>query len=467
MRLTPLHGLFAVGAYVERLVVPWPQTSCYRPLWSLDGVTHYALLPVALGAVTLLGGVALAVRAARLGLRTLVLAATPLMFMAPLLDFVPTGLSYSTADRFLYMPAYLAVLGISVAFPDGARRIAARRPARLLGLGVAAIWSAIDVLRAGDYTSESAYWRHELALVPYNPHVMREVARLDAREGNVDGAAKLLRRFLSDPRRYILIENPASRASAYARLVGLVAAKTPDGDTRALEALLGELRAYLDVRPDALQGTAGGAHLRPHPTRAILEEALERNRSTLLAEAGFLASRISTAEETKKLLDGIKERDLGAVWNPANLVLAHARTLDLARAQEVLEQVERTVGLTVATDLRRRIDTAKRWLDSGQGPDRAPVARALALAELGAYLRALRELRPSYERQTTPGEISELYVQLLVSARLVSEARREARASFGAKPGDAFVDATEASLSPRLRALPKVESDTWWMTPAP
>jgi hypothetical protein len=67
--------------------------------------------------------------------------------------------------------------------------------------------------------------------------------------------------------------------------------------------------------------------------------------------------------------------------------------------------------------------------------------------------------------QTSANDVVALYVQLLMAARLESEARRECRTWFGATKGDAVVRSVRAALPARVRTLAPVENPAWWVAP--
>ena len=101
---TPAFGLLTTWAYVERFVFPWPQTFFHRPLLAgLDG----SLVPMkflVLGALTVLGMLALSVRAWRRDRPAFWLLVATVALLGPLLNFTDAGVGVTTSDRFLYLP---------------------------------------------------------------------------------------------------------------------------------------------------------------------------------------------------------------------------------------------------------------------------------------------------------------------------------------------------------------------------
>lgn len=469
-RFTPLHGLFTIGAYIERTIFPWPQTFYFQPLTQTDHQIEIPLLPAALGVVGIVVLVALSIHALRRGPASFFLALSPALFVLPILHFFPTGLRTSTSDRFLYMPAFLAALCLFHLFEARAGPLLSERPARLAIGGIALTWLFVDVLRTPDYANDLALWSHELALLPSNPHALRVVAPHLATQGDVGGALKLYKRSLSPSSyRYVLIDVANDRLKTYVNVVALAAAHTADGDVERLTRLFGELRAVADQRPELLVGRTAGIELKPRPTPEIMKRVMEgRGRVTVRAEAAFVAARTGHDAEARRWLAAIPDEDLANVWNAPNLVLSYARLFDFPEARRRLSVLGDVVEKDVGTDLTRRIDAAEAWLERARrgGIDPA-LANALAHAELGSYLRALRALRPVLQRPNVPAGTVQLYIDLLVSARLEDEARREATSHFGDTRGRQMVDSMLQQLNPRLKELEVVSSAAWREHAAP
>src|SRR5262249_16288717 len=88
---------------------------------------------------------------------------------------------------------------------------------------------------------------------------------------------------------------------------------------------------------------------------------------------------------------------------------------------------------------------------------------ALAFAELGAFMQALRVLRPIFDQAGHSPDVDPLYVQLLVSARLAQAAQKSAVALLGEGLGLAAVADLHARLGTRLRSMPAPrEPSPWW-----
>ena len=156
-----------------------------------------------------------------------------------------------------------------------------------------------------------------------------------------------------------------------------------------------------------------------------------------------------------------------------NLVLTHARLGDFERAHSVLSMLSdpppgiQPLEPAVLEELTGRVARAERALKQAEtaAPDRAPVLRAIAMGELGAYLRALRALRPLYDKDPKALDVGPLYVQLLVAARLDREALQEATRLLGPERGAETVARVREQLPQRTRELRAPKEPSAWWTP--
>ncbi len=469
-RVTPLDGLVSVAAYAKRVVFPWPQTFFYQPaIAGPGGVVHPAAL-VVLGACAGAGYAALVVVAFRRDRVAAAAFAAAAAFVLPLLNFFNTGIPNTSADRFLYLPLFF--------FAVGAARLVSTWPApprpRTVWLafgGVLVVACGVDGVRMLDFRDDSTLWRAELGTNPENPLALRELARVAVDAGDVAGAEALLDRALSpDALRFVQIATPWFRLVTGLRRLDLFALRLADGDVVRLETLLGELRAIA-------KGDGSGA--RADPSRAtdvprILDvdpasfRTLMRDpsRALLFATGGIVAARLGHRAEARAWLGRVPTDDFGDVPNPARLVLAQAAVFDFEGARGWLSRLSGGANgpPLYAIELAGQIAGAERRFSDPSAPRTIEnrVRRAEALADLGAYLAALRELRPAYDA-APDAALARLYVQLLAFAGLPSEATAEASRWLGPEQGPVAVRDIVAELPPELRRCRSVaEPSPWW-----
>jgi hypothetical protein len=468
--VTPLDGLVTVAAYAKRVVFPWPQTFFYQPaIAGLGGVVHPAAL-VGLGACVCAGYVAVvvvALRRDRVAAAALVAAAA---FIAPVLNFFNTGIPNTSADRFLYLPLLLVAIG--------AARLASRWPApsnrRTAWLafgGVLAVACGVDGVRMLDFRDDSTLWRAELGTNPENPLALRELARVAVDTGDVAGAEALLDHALSPGAlRFVQIATPWFRLITGLRRLDLFALRVADGDVVRLEALLGELRAI--AKGDERVARADPAHATDVPRIPDVDPASFRtlmrdpSRALLFATGGIVAARLGHRAEARAWLGRVPIDDFSDVPNPARLVLARAAVFDFEGARGWLSRLSGGPNgpPLYAIELAGQIAGAERRFSDSNAPRtvESRVRRAEALADLGAYLAALRELRPAYDA-APDAALARLYVQLLTFAGLPSEATLEATRWLGPEQGPVAVRALVAELPAELRhCRPVAEPSPWW-----
>jgi hypothetical protein len=104
VELTPRHGFLTVFAYVERIVVPWPQTFFHRPLTATAGRLDFPVFAVGLGACICVAFTVLVARAWQRDRAAALLLLSSGVALGPLLNFIRTGLAYTSADHLLYLP---------------------------------------------------------------------------------------------------------------------------------------------------------------------------------------------------------------------------------------------------------------------------------------------------------------------------------------------------------------------------
>ena len=470
---TPRYGLVTTFAYAERVLFPWPQTFFYRPIASENGAHVYPTALVVAGAVVLAAYSALVaaalVKKDRVAALLLVLAAASL---GPLLNFTHTGLFVTTSDHFLYLPLLLLLAGFGHLFGYA---LAARARVRSVQLAFAALLLAcvaVDEVRLLDYRSQATLFRHELALNPENPQALRSVAEVEAGLGNLDAAYDLLRRAsLPGSARYSMLLPDYRLYENYLRMLGLMAARTADGNVRDLTLLYRELDALVAGRIDTVKGTVGDLVLGRPVSPALHAFALGYGtRDMLAAEAALLATRLGDDDHARELLRSIGDGHLEEITNLQNIALAYARLGDFAAAERWLALCTRRFPDRCPEEslgsLRRSFASAQASFHRADAPSPGGHrrARAEAYLELGAYLRALRVLRPAYDRDPTSAAVGPLYVHLLLGAGLPAEALAAATRALGPEQGAALIASIRGSMSDRLKGLRQaVEPSDWYV----
>ena len=280
-RPTPAFGLLTTWAYVERFVFPWPQTFFDRPLLAgLDG----SLVPLkflVLGVLTVLGMLALSVRAWRRDRPAFWLLVATVALLGPLLNFTDAGVGVTTSDRFLYLPLLSFSVAVFRLWRPLAIRWSQQRPALLTGLGVLAIWIAIVEVRMLDYLDDETFWLHEMKLDDRNPFVLGHMRSLYARRGAIEEAYEISKRTMSpEGARYVNLTTPPARAQRYLYALALHAALTADGDAKTLAQINSEQDAFVRGQLDRMTGRVDDVRLDRKLTRS-LTEAPGRGRPVL------------------------------------------------------------------------------------------------------------------------------------------------------------------------------------------
>jgi tetratricopeptide (TPR) repeat protein len=254
-------------------------------------------------------------------------------------------------------------------------------------------------------------------------------------------------------------------------MLGLMAARTADGNVRELNLLYRELDALVAGRTNTVKGTVGDLVLgRPVPP-GLHEFALGYGtRDMLAAETALLATRLGDDGHARELLQSIGDRHLEEITNLQNVALAHARLRQFTKAENWLALCTRRFPDRFSDEslasLRRSFASAEASFRRADAPSPGPHrrARAEAYLELGAYLRALRILRPAYERDPTSAAVGPLYVHLLLGAGLPAEALAAATRALGPEQGAALVANVRGAMSDRLKGLRQaVEPSDWYL----
>jgi hypothetical protein len=193
--------------------------------------------------------------------------------------------------------------------------------------------------------------------------------------------------------------------------------------------------------------------------------------AAIVSDTALIGTRVGRMERAEELANAITGEGLWHTTNPLNLVLTYARLGDFASARKALSRIERPPrGMTAIAppqafdELRARLDEAEtRFIRTKREPEiEARLDSATAYGHLGAYLPALRVLRPAFEQAPGAPGVAPLYVQLLLSARLDDEALATAKSILGADRGAQVVDELKSQLSPRVRSLKKPPEPAPW-----
>jgi tetratricopeptide (TPR) repeat protein len=256
----------------------------------------------------------------------------------------------------------------------------------------------------------------------------------------------------------------------YLRMLGLMAARTADGNVRDLTLLSRELDALVAGHTNTVKGTVGDLALGRPVSPSLHAFALAfGTREMLAADAALLATRLGDDAHGRDLLRSIDDRHLEEITNLQNVGLAHARLRDFTEAERWLSLCARRFPDRCSKEslgsLRRSFAAAEASFRRADAPSPGPHrrTRAEAYLELGAYLRALRVLRPAYDRDPTSATVGPLYVHLLLGAGLPEEALAAATHALGPEQGAALVASIRGTMSERLKGLRKaVEPSDWY-----
>jgi hypothetical protein len=468
----PEYGFMTVATYAGRLLWPWPQTFFYRNLMSNDGVHPIYPWPwVLLGVVVVVAyaaGTWLAFRRDRAAGVCLIAAVT---FLAPVLNFIETGIFVTVSDHFLYLPLFLLALGTARAMGPSLAGLSPRALG-LTALAVVIISSVANVARARDYANSAALWQRELELDAFNPVALEWQSRELSNQGRLAGAATLLERALhGEAQRHFLLARKEAASGRYVRLFEIYAALTPDGDRPKLEQIYAELLGFWHGERTLQQGRLGAIQLGGDYGQAPTARRMNaRGRAALAAELGVLASRLGRLKEARAWLERVPDAELSFVPNPLTLVLARARTQDFKGAEQSLAVLQGAQHPALQSDpnvtqrLRARLTRARDAVQAGKersGSERAAL-QAFAELELGGYLSACRRLRRAYEADPSQQNVAQLYAQALVSARRDAEAEAVIARALGPEQARRAVRTLQQSLDPVLRDAAPVPPNVPW-----
>lgn len=458
---TPADALVTVSHYAERVSFPWPLTFFYE-LGEADAVGWRASpWNLALGALLVSGTIAWSVFSWRRDRTAFWLIVAGLAFLGPLLNITRTGARFTTSDRFLYLPFWLWLLAACRSGLD-VHPLAHGRPTRLVVAGTLACCIAMNVTRALDFTSERTFWQSELALNPDNPVALRGLSAQEVQSGDTAAALRHLEHSLEQRAlRFYRVTTPSENVDAYGRLLALKATTFPDGSTAALRALVQDGVDRLAEKPR--QSRSDLLPIDWPENEHTVRWVAQNGEAALARHLVALATRLDVRDVSLALLDAIADEHLRAAPNPLFVALGEAREQRFVRALERIAFLRKHRALMpkvvtegALADLEARIVAARGLFESAEalGNDEGRLARARALATLGAFYRALLEVQQVDPRH--PGMLP-LYVQLLVSARLESAALQVASQALGSERAAQAIDAIRAQLAPDLAALAPVE----------
>jgi len=471
--VTLRYGFLTVYAYLERLLFPWPQTFFHRPL-AWDGHDYvYPTYAVVLGVVIMVAYATLVVRAWRRSRAAAALLAGVVAAFGPLLNFTYTGIFVTTSDHFLYLPLLLFFAAMGVLYGEPMARALQQRSVLLALGGLFVAYLAVNLLRTYDYRDQNAMVTRELELNPHNPLMLKTLAEVRAREGDIDQAvAFFLEATKPDAKKYALLLPEGLQYQIYLRLLSLQGSRTSDGAVDELQHLFDELDAILREEPPPWRGRVGGLQVGRRLDAKGQKNALTgNNRSILPAEAAFLATRLGEDARARVLLANVREDSVDKLPNAPNVALTFARLGMFAKARHWCDLIAaaspQSPSEKLPPSLRSRLARAERlFVRAAQSPTDAPRLRAEAYLELGAYLRALRVLRPEVAAHPDDPRVGSLYVHLLTAAGLEDEALRTAVAALGPERARKFVADVSNDLPEAVKKQRKPSHPLdWFVTP--
>ncbi|HEX2876619.1 MAG TPA: hypothetical protein VHP33_35455 [Polyangiaceae bacterium] len=467
--VTLRYGFLTVYAYLERVLFPWPQTFFHRPL-AWDGQDYvYPTYAVVLGIVIMIAYAALVVHAWRRSRAAAALLAGVVAAFGPLLNFTYTGIFVTTSDHFLYLPLLLFFAAMGVLYGEPMARALQQRSVLLALGGLFVAYLAVNLLRTYDYRDQNTMVERELELNPHNPLMLKTLAEVRAREGDIEQAVALfLEAAKPENRKYTLLMPVWLEYQNYLRLLGLQGSRTADGAVDDLQHLFHELDTIVRGEPPPWRGRVGELLVGRRLDAKGQKDALTvNNRSILSAEAAFLATRLGEDARARALLSNVPGDLVDKLPNAPNIALAYARLGMFAKARHWCDLIAATTPLShtdkLPPSLRARIDRAERLVvRAAQFPTDAPRLRAEAYLELGAYLQALRVLRPEVEAHPDNPRVGSLYVHLLVAAGLEAEALRIAAAALGPEQAQKFVAGVRNELPDAVKKQRKPSLPVDW-----
>jgi tetratricopeptide (TPR) repeat protein len=466
---TPRYGFLTVYAYVERVLFPWPQTFFHRPLAS-DGKEYlYPTYAVVLGAIIMVAYAVLVVHAWRRSKMATALLVAVVAAFGPLLNFTYTGIFVTTSDHFLYLPLLLFFAAVGVLYGEPLAGVLKQRFVVVSLGGLFAVYVGVDLLRTYEYRDQDAMVEREVELNPHNPIMLKTLAEVRAREGDIDQAfSYFLAAAKPEAKRYTLLLPDWMEYQNYLRLLGLQASRTSDGAVDDLQHLFAEFDSILLEQPPPWRGQVGELQVGRRMDAKRQKDALKgNNRSILPAEAAFIATRLGEDKRARQLLANVREDLVDKLPNSPNVALAYARLGMFAKARRWCDLIAAATPLAytekLLPSLRSRLDRAERlFARAAQSPTDAPRLRAEAYLELGAYLRALRVLRPDVEAHPDNPRTGSLYVHLLIASGLDDEALRTAAAALGPARAQQFVAEVRRDLPEAVKKQRKPGRHVDW-----
>jgi hypothetical protein len=392
----PARVASSLGHYLSATLWPFAPTALRgKVALGADGALVYEPLSVMIGAAGIAAALGFGLRALRRpALRPwLADAAWFAVALLPVLNLFPLELKALVADRFLYFPligvAALAARAIATSWPR------LRAPARGLiaacGAALALAFAPVVLAQGRAFASDAALWRYEFARDPQRPLVLELNATLAAAARDHARAVALARA----GHELALHDRQPGLEVRFALLALDAAARaTPDLDQPRLSAL----RDFYDAL--ALRGQG--------------ELALPAVRAGARELAPALALRVKYDALRRKLLD----QEVANFHVPRARL--HARTLGLARAEELLVAITRAHPRSFEARVELALVQGKtRQLAAARGSVAAARALAPAHPSVVAAERALgtaAQLAARSAVSDTATALREAQIDLLLGA---------------------------------------------------
>ena len=376
--------------------------------------------------------------------------------LAPASNLVPLGLTSLVAERFLYLP----MLGVGVLVTLGIRAVVGRLRPLIVAAVVAVLvsWSATIVVRSGDYSNALRFWAAMAAATPNNPLAQQELAReLVAKKAPKRAEIAMFAAFQNWRRvgkRNKLLESQL-------RLLNVRLLRIGEFDPDFLRRAGGFLETLASAGGAAGATSEGpglaGLDLGRISLQVPLRDARDRKQVSeqlhiIYSMLGVVRSRLGEDRAAARALKAALDRQSDHLETRVNLVMAHARQLNLVAARKQLEIARSRAGDIPAIDrlddlLRRVSPRIERLKAMQQVPESADQQRLLAeiYMILGAKRRAIQHwrrvitLRPQSRRAYATLAMELAQVGDLSAALTVLS---QARALFG-----------------RVRALERLENE--------
>jgi hypothetical protein len=464
---SPLYGLTSTGAYLWRVLWPWPFSFFLYPLEgdALSGLAYPPSLLLAGAAAFVLFFVLLGVSDGRRDRAAKLMLVATAAFIAPVLNFMDSSLSITASDRFLYLPLLFLACAVARLFTDRSWAHVPSPRALVIGLTLCLAALTLNVMRSFDFRSPTTFWRHETRTYPENGRAQMWYAKSLAQAGQRDEALLAFRSAASPASaRYGMLTPPVERLRAYVHMLQIDADRQPDGNLPGLSAILAEY-LWLLGESGSRSETVGIApmDLGIETGSKALDELRVSLGPTIRAEAAFVATRIGERGRARALLARLDDRAFMRVPVPEKVVMAYARLFDFEAAGARVATL-RGAGRPSAANLDAMLASiARRVAESHPLTDPLRSMRLAAIqADLGAPLAGLLILRPHLDADALPPGFLQLYVRLLVAARLDQEALHELEAEMGDRRARSTLETLRGQLPASLLAAPAAPEPIVW-----